>query len=170
MTILITVLAGIIIFVAGRSIEKFFIDPWKRQREVIGEVFETLIYHANVYTKPVYIANRVINDERTKKQEETYKAVRKASAQLMASTYSIFFYDLFAIVFRMPGKKDIFKAARALSDLSINLYSKETNDFETAIMNKNRRGEIVKALGLSRFQKSFLSDKQGAKVTSEKEN
>ena len=43
-----TILGGIFVFVVGQVVVKFFLDPFQKYREVVGEIAHSLVYYANV--------------------------------------------------------------------------------------------------------------------------
>lgn len=56
-----TVVSGTLVFVVGQIILKFIIEPIHKQKEIIGEIADALIYYANLYTHPVFKDSEMMN-------------------------------------------------------------------------------------------------------------
>ncbi len=84
MTIFITILSGVIVFVLGQTILKLFVEPWQMQRECIAKISNSLLLYANVYSNP----------GNNSKEEATLVSseIRKLAAELVASCNRIPFY------------------------------------------------------------------------------
>ena len=48
-----TIIGGVTIYVVGEIILKFFIAPVNKLSLLIGKIFDSLDYYANVYTNPL---------------------------------------------------------------------------------------------------------------------
>ncbi len=52
LTAVLTIIGGIIIFVVGQFVEKFFITPLEGFRRTLGEISFNMVYFANIYMSP----------------------------------------------------------------------------------------------------------------------
>ena len=48
----ITIISGILIFVIGDFLKSLFVEPIHILRGLIGEIADSLVYHANIYSNP----------------------------------------------------------------------------------------------------------------------
>lgn len=128
------ILSGVIVFLAGEIIVRFFLAPLHRLKEVKGEIASTLLFHANNYGqeyKPLEpILNDPSSDQRTidervelaktwnsdlsKASDET----RSMAAKLISAAESIPAYDLLSSCKVVPPKKSILQAKTDLIGLS----------------------------------------------------
>lgn len=76
-----TVLGGIVVFVMGQIITKFFIEPLHEQSKLIGEIAYSLIFYANLYSNP--------GSGNFEKIEEASKVLRQQASQLLEKSYAI---------------------------------------------------------------------------------
>jgi len=132
-TAVLTIIGGVIIYVTGQIISKFFIDPYHEYRKTVGEIVSTLVYYANV-------------SARTKedRQHEASSAFRQKAARLLASTEQIPLYDWLARRrwIRLPPRESVDNAFRGLIGLSNAVYG---NDWEHI---DSHRKKIVDSLRL----------------------
>ena len=52
LSVFLTILTGVLVFVLGQIVLKLFIEPWQRQRECVAQIASNLMYYANVYSNP----------------------------------------------------------------------------------------------------------------------
>lgn len=155
-----TITTGFFIFILGRFFEKFVLDPWKDQRQAIGEVYQAIMFYANVYANPTNITDDSSASESDRaKIRETSKALRGASTKLLGTTYAVYFYPVFSFIFNAPTRYDISQVCGNLVDLSGNLTFK--NKEENDVKNKNiyYRDEIIKLLRLESFGEKLAKNK-----------
>lgn len=50
-----TIIGGVIIFVAGQLINELWIKPYIKYKKIIGEIDEELIFSSDIYTNPGHI-------------------------------------------------------------------------------------------------------------------
>lgn len=88
-----TVFGGIMVFVGGQLVTRFFIDPIHEQDKLLGEIANLLILYANVsYIK----GNPPAKDSSDWKQiEDMSQELRRISGRLRGATYSMRAYWLF---------------------------------------------------------------------------
>lgn len=75
-----TILGGVLVYVLGQLISKFYIDPVDKLRETMGELRDILIFYSNVYTNPGTAKNEMM--------DETSDKLRKM-ATLILSRFSL---------------------------------------------------------------------------------
>ena len=122
-TALATLIGGIIIYVVGRAVEKFVLEPLQDYRKTLANISDTLIYYANVYS------NTTVASKEDK--EETSKAIRKLASDLSAKSHQIVFYKFFAKTKWIPSYNNSMDAVGKLIGFSNSLWNsnfKEIND------------------------------------------
>ena len=121
-TVFSTVVSGTLVFTIGQIVLKFFIEPIHKQKEVIGEIADVLCYYREFCTnskkenEPMKIS---------KERENAVKKLKKLRSQLIARTYFIPYYKIFAIFGLVVKKQNIKKAEIELTIL-ININSSNT--------------------------------------------
>lgn len=158
MNIFITVLTGVFIFIIGRWIEKFYIDPIKEQKMVISDVYDTLTFFANKYTNPLIISRELKQEDEAfydKKIEEFNKIsyeIRKLSTKLRGHTFNIKFYSIYSFFGNVPSKDDILDACAELIGLSNNLIAFEESKRSLANENIKSKERIFIKLRIKKFE------------------
>lgn len=127
-----TVLAGVLVFVAGQFIIKFFVEPIHEQAKLLGEIAYALTFYANVF------GNADLH--RPERVEEASMTARKQASQLRAATATIFWYKLWQILRIVPKQENVLIASSYLIGLS-----NSTNRSEGKL---DRRKEIARLLDL----------------------
>ena len=143
-TIFSTVVSGTFVFVAGQIILKFFIEPIHKQKEVIGEIADTLIYYVNLCAKPMP-ESELKDVENSKKRKEASKKFRKLGSQLSSKAYLIPHYKVFSFCKIVVKKENIVEAKRNLIGLSNCIC---LADYTDARNNFKRVGKLDNLLGL----------------------
>lgn len=92
MPVVLTALLTIFVFVVGLIIDKVFITPIQKQRELRGQVAYALSYYANVYQVEHKGKSLFTAKELNEKQAE----LRRLACDLRASRYVLPFYTLIA--------------------------------------------------------------------------
>jgi hypothetical protein len=162
-----TILGGVIVFVAGQIAVKFLIEPIQNYRELVGKIASALIYYANVGPglQDAYLASLdglgeperpseqlrkqrlqevILND--WSKIDEAKVAFRKYASELMETTNKIPLFSLLAILRIVPKRQSILKASTHLIGLS--------ND-SRSVGDKNRESEISKLLKIKVLTERF---------------
>lgn len=103
-----TILTGYLIFVLGQITINFLLNPIKHQKEIIGEIQDSVIYYANVFSP---MMNKSTKDEASER-------FRKLATQLVAATRVIPFYSQLRYIFGLPSVKNIGSAHHSLVGLS----------------------------------------------------
>ncbi|MFA6422301.1 MAG: hypothetical protein WCV92_02810 [Candidatus Buchananbacteria bacterium] len=115
MTIFLTIISGVLIFVIGQVIQKFIIEPIYQQKQVIGNIADSLIFYANIYSNPI--------KSKDKRYENASKKLRELSTQLTSKTYLIPFYNSLSKLKIVKNKNVIKEVHKKLLLLSNRLYT-----------------------------------------------
>ena len=131
-----TVLGGILVFVVGRIIEKFAIEPIHKQSRLIGEIADSLIFYADLYSNPG-IGKR-------EQMDEAKKVLREQASQLIARNNMIPCYKFWRCLSlgHLPKRTDVIEARHELIGLSNSIHQGD------GYVNAKRRKEIEKRLGI----------------------
>jgi hypothetical protein len=134
LTSALTIFGGVMIYVAGQILTRFFIDPYHEYRKIVGEIADALVFYANVYTNP-----GVGTQER---MDEASNTLRQKGSLLRVRSLAIPWYGAFVTLRLVPSWESIMKASGALFGLSNNIHRGDPEQ------NARRRDEVIKALGL----------------------
>ena len=131
-----TVLGGILVFVVGRIIEKFAIEPIHEQSKLIGEIADSLIFYADLYSNP--------GSGQREQMDEAKKVLREQASQLIARNNMIPCYKFWRYLSlgHLPKRADIIEARKNLIGLSNSIHRGDP------YANERRREEIEKRLGI----------------------
>jgi hypothetical protein len=144
MTIFLTILSGVLVFVLGQILLIFVVQPINRQIEAISEVADFLIFYANKYTNPGREGLGLSMDD---KKEEALKEVsnkaRALASKLIVCTQAIPFYKGLVRIKLARDLENIQKASQGLFYLSNNLF--QASD---ALDNYHQSQEIAEALAI----------------------
>jgi hypothetical protein len=138
LTSALTIIGGVFIYIAGRFLESFFVQPILQLRLHIGDVANELSYYANIYSNP-----GVVTNEDGKKATDT---LRRLSTQLSSKVICVPWYSFWSFMRLVPTKRNIKLAYKGLINLS-NSVNINTSSIDTAKVRK----EIEGALGISLF-------------------
>lgn len=165
-----TVLGGVITFVAGQIVIKFLIEPIHNYMQLVSEIADTLILYANVGLglQDYYLSrleeldkdktsnpSKELTQERLKeiinknfdKIDEAKDTFRQHASKLMGAVNIIPFYGFWAFFRLLPKRKDIIVASANLIGLS-NSNSKEGFD-------DTRYKEIAKRLRIKTLSERY---------------
>ncbi len=131
-----TVVVGVFVLVAGQILTKFFIEPIHEQFRVIGEIADSLVFYANVYSNPG-TAPRENMDEASMK-------LRQQASRLRARTSAVRWYGLWEKLRVVRRRGNIVEAAGNLIGLSNCIHQSVGNGRE----NGRRRDAIMSMLGI----------------------
>lgn len=129
-----TITGGIIIYVAGQIIARFFIDPYHEYQKTVGEIADALVYYAEVYSNP--------GSGDQQRMDEVARILREKGSLLRVRAYAIPKYPWFVQRGWLPQWDIIMKASAALINLSNNVHQGDP------AANDVRRQEIIQSLGL----------------------
>ena len=106
----ITTLVGVSVFVLGKVIFYYFIDPINKLRLTIGEIAYILSFYADVITNPGTCTRG--------KGQDVQDILRKKASKLISNAYLIKWYKLFSLLKIIPKFKDLLDAYHGLIFLS----------------------------------------------------
>lgn len=115
MSIFLTIISGVAVFLLGQTVLKLFVEPWQVQRECIAKIAHHLLLYANVYANP-----GVGTDEANR---EASTETRKLASELIASCRRIPFYDALSKWGVFPRMESILEAQKNLIGLSNSTHS-----------------------------------------------
>jgi len=136
-TVLLTVLSGVLTYVIGQIILKIIIEPVQDMKKTIGQISHSLIEHANV------IQNPGVPSEET--MHKTSQHLRMLSSQIQAHLYLVPKYKFTAFIFRLPSQKQVLEAAKNLIGLSNSVFRASENTHE---YNSKRVEKICDSLSI----------------------
>jgi len=134
LTSAVTVLTGVVVFVAGQLFLKFAIEPLQEQRRAIGRVAHALVFFQDLYMNPG-VARPELN-------ETASRALRDAACDLLAQTNGVPNYEMWETMNAVRPRSDVLKAHGHLIGLS-NSVTKGHAEY-----NEVSRREICTLLGL----------------------
>jgi len=133
-----TIIGGVIVFLLSEIINKFIISPIHEQKKIIGEIADSLIYYANIYTSQVGA-----------KQEqliEASEALRQLATLLRSKTQLIPSYSVFVAMHVVLPIDNINTASRELIGLSNAIFQKQ--DHLANLTSEDRADRIADALNI----------------------
>lgn len=130
-TALATLIGGIIIYVVGRAVEKFILEPLQDYRKTLANISDTLIFYANVYS------NTTVASKEDK--EAASKALRKLASDLSAKTHQIVLFRFFCKIGWIPSYNNSMDAVGTLVGFSNSLWH---SSFEE-INNRRKKIELL---------------------------
>lgn len=154
----ITVITGILVFVIGQIIVKFFIEPANDQSKLIGEIFFGLTYYRNIYANPGNARDEIL--------DKASDAFRKYGSQLKGTTNAIRSYKLWETLGLIPIRANIDEAVGNLIRIANSIYlpyGETKGDIEAGRSNKNDADETERLL---KERKLFYKDRRIIKTTS----
>lgn len=119
-----TVIIGVAVFVFGQIVVKFFIDPLDQLSQMKGQVLDSLVYYANVYTKPF------ADDESTKfadLRKKGYEDLRQKATLLISKATLVRLYGVASFFRIVPRKANVQKVHSKLILLSNACISRDPN-------------------------------------------
>ncbi len=135
LTAALTLFGGIVVFVAGQVVLKFFIEPIREQSKVISEINDSLIYFASFYMNPEPVRHMSFSSDR--ERDEASNTLRRHASQLDSKTKVIIWYRMWERLRVVPKRSGVTEACRGLIGLSNNLFSADRDGarvYKTQIM------------------------------------
>jgi hypothetical protein len=117
MTVFLTIITGVTVFVGGQIVLKWLIEPIQELRKIIAEV---LFYLANDHNI-IHNANMIDKEDAL----STCKNLRRLGANLLSIQQLIPIYEVSYRVFHLPKQEDIEHASKRLSLMSNSIFGKE---------------------------------------------
>ena len=140
LTSALTVLGGVLVFVIGQIVVKFFFEPIREQSKVISEINDSLIYFSNLYMNPD--SSRYLSSSLGNERDEASKILRRHAGQLDSKTNGIACYGFWKHLGVVPKRSAVTEACKGLIGLSKNLFSGTPDDAH------EYRSQITKSLKL----------------------
>lgn len=88
LTAALTIAGEVAVYVLGHLFVAIFVDPIHRLRSLIGEIADSLVFYANVYSNPG-MAQKDMSDDAS-------ETLRRQAGQLKARAYCIPWYFVWA--------------------------------------------------------------------------
>lgn len=128
-----------ILMIVAFLLYRFFVVPRHRQRRLIGEIADSLVFYANVYCSPGFTPQA--------KSDEASEALRHQAHQLRNSTYEIPWYPLWERLKFVGKRTEIEDASEELMGLAKSVHGgMEVSGGE----NSRKRERVEKLLGIVR--------------------
>jgi len=119
---LLTVFIGVVVYALGQIFSNFVIEPIHKQDEIRGEIADSLVFYADVYSNP--------KSSTMEERERASRDLRQKATLLTSRTYVIRGYRFLSWVGVVPKKEDVFGACRNLIALSNSVFA-EVHPSET---------------------------------------
>ncbi len=148
MSVFITVLSGVLVFVIGQIVVKLIIEPINDFKKERSKIIYDLVFYANKLANPKSPDNT--------EMVEVCKIMRQHSSMLHSASHLIPFYKYFAFIFGLPTIKNVNEATSKLIYLSNGYAGIFDNQ---AILNAYAMQEIKIALGVPIPQGEMLDPK-----------
>lgn len=113
LTATLTILGGVIVFVAEKLLSKYVLDPVFEHERIASDISVTISYWSNVIGA---------YEEYNPKSEQASDALRNLALRLPANYKAIRFNSFVRRFLALPPREDIEKATRALIRLSNSTY------------------------------------------------
>lgn len=159
LTSTVTIVGGVIVYALGHLFVALFIDPIHRLRGLIGEIADSLIFYADIYSNPGYAKKELC--------DEASKTLRRHASQLSARQHSIPCYHLWSLLRLVRKKTDIEAASSELIGLSNSVYGNprftEEQNTNRGIENDERRKRIEEILGIRINKNKQVSEERKGK-------
>jgi len=142
LTASITVAGGVIVYFLGHLFVALFVEPIHRLRTLIGEIADSLVFYANVYSNPGY--------GQKEEMDKASEILRRQASQLRARAHSIPWYSLWSLMKLVRKRAETEKASGELIGLSNSIHRSEPN---LGVENHRRREKIEELLGIRGSEK-----------------
>ena len=114
MTIFLTIISGVFVFVLGQTILKLVIEPVNEMKQTIGNVAFTLLQYSNAYGNTEVIADaEIVKNIKTE--------IRSLASNLLRSVSIIPFYPKIRKIFALPTEAEVESSITGLIALSNSL-------------------------------------------------
>jgi hypothetical protein len=135
LTATLTILGGVTVLVFGEIVTKFFIEPIHELSKLRGEIADSLVFYANVYSSA--------GTSKKEYMDEASSVLRRQAAQLRARAETVPWYRLWELLHVVPGRANIAEASAGLIGLSNIVY-----ESGAPLVSVRYRNTIVEALGI----------------------
>lgn len=144
MSMIATVIAGVLVFLLGQLVLKCIIEPAQAMRATMARVSNLLLlYQAKLTNASCEVG--IAED------------IKKLSADIISDSYRVLWYSASRLIFHLPSRKELLKAARGLNQLHYGMLeaarrAEMTGGYSTvsgaAMRNIEAMAEIGKLLGV----------------------
>jgi len=110
-----TVIVGVVVYALGIAVVNFYIKPVNKLSKVIGEILDSLVFYANIYTNS---ARPDISPEDKKSRDEASFTIRHNATLLLSRAQQVRLYSVASALRVVPSKLAINEAHSNLIGLS----------------------------------------------------
>ena len=135
-TACITIIIGVTVYCVSQIIEKFIIDPIHRQREVIGEIADAIVFYANVICSPGSNKNAVM--------DEVQQKLRRLATMLQSLSEMIPYYKIFDELKVVANVKAVADVSKELIYLSNSIHDRPENVEDKKVSRNSASIEKIK--------------------------
>ena len=139
---MITIAGGVVVYAVGHLCVALFVEPIHRLRSLIGEIADSLVFYANVYSNPEVTQTELC--------DEASEALRRLAGQLKARAYTIPWYSLWSLLRLVRQKTEIEESSAELIGLSNSVHGGPSI---TGLENDKKRIRIEELLGIRSSKK-----------------
>lgn len=139
LTVVITVLSGVLVFVISEWLKEIWLTPLQNYKKLRGKVSKSLTMYACYYHNPVDIAdhdNKLPDDYKTASEE----------LRMLASELRAFIETLSWCKWGIPSKKDLYEASACLIGLSNSIPLPYNRYYDRRLNNSMENENEVKRL------------------------
>lgn len=116
-----TAVFGVVVFVAGQSLQRFILEPLQDQRKTVGDIAFALLVYGNVgQIRQLHAAGEQL--VLAADPPEVVRTIRSLGGRLQQSLYTIPFYDFWAGLRLVPPKTDVLQAISHLTAWSNSIF------------------------------------------------
>lgn len=110
-----TVIVGVVVYALGIVVVNFYVKPVNKLSKSIGEILDSLVYYANIYTNPAWAS---ITPEQEKSRNDAKDTLRHNATFLLSRASQIRLYSVASTLRIIPTKQAINEAHSDLIFLS----------------------------------------------------
>lgn len=115
-TFVLTVIAGVLIFVLGQIVLKLIIEPAQELKRTLADTSHVLLLHQANLTNASF-------------DKEVSAEVKLKSAEIVSKSHALLWYPVTRVLFGLPSKAHILSASRQLNLISYGMLV-ESKQFE----------------------------------------
>lgn len=136
---IITVIVGVIVYALGHLFVALFVEPIHHLRSLIGEIADSLVFYAPIYSNPSGVVDKG-------KCDEASDIFRRQASQLRSRAQIIPGYSYWSLLRLVRQKKEIVDASKELIGLSNTVRNVSSEDYGR--VNEAKRKRIEELLGI----------------------
>jgi hypothetical protein len=130
-----TVLGGVLVFVLGQSVVKFFIEPIHTQSKLIGEISYSIVFYEDLAAGTIELEDLNSHELRKRLEDEAVRKMRHQASELIATLQVIPLYHILSKWGLIPQERNVYEAATALIELS---YLVKKGNYDAYLMVKKK--------------------------------